>query len=66
MARIVYDSNGNKLGSYDGTSDSGEVYDKDGNYAGKYFEGEIFNKDGMSRGYHNGDPEKTVRILLER
>ena len=29
MARIVYDSNGEKLGSYDGNEDSGEVYDKD-------------------------------------
>lgn len=66
MARIVLDSNGNKLGSYDGTSDSGDVYDKNGNYAGRYFEGEIFNKDGNSRGHHNGDPEMAVRILLER
>ncbi|MBD5409174.1 MAG: hypothetical protein HDR54_07305 [Treponema sp.] len=66
MARIVLDSNGNKLGSYDGTSDSGKVYDKDGNYAGQYFEHEIFNKDGNSRGYHNGDPETAVKILLER
>jgi hypothetical protein len=66
MARIVYDSNGNKLGSYDGDNDSGEVFDKDGNYAGKYWGHEIFNKDGNSRGYHNGDPEETVRILLEK
>ena len=66
MARIVNDSNGNKLGSYDGTDDMGTVYDKDGNFAGKYFEHEIFGKDGMSRGYHNGDPEKAVRILLEK
>ena len=66
MARIVYDSNGEKLGSYDGDNDIGEVYDKDGNYAGKYWGHEIFNKDGMSRGYHDGNPEKTVRILLER
>lgn len=66
MARIVYDSNGNKLGSYDGTDDSGKVYDKDGNYAGEYWGHEIFNKDGMSRGYHNGIPENAVRILLER
>lgn len=66
MARIVLDSNGNKLGSYDGTSDIGKVYDKDGNYAGEYFGNDIFNKDGNSRGYHNGDPEKTVKILLEK
>ncbi len=66
MARIVYDSNGEKLGSYDGNEDSGEVYDKDGNYAGKYWGNEIFNKDGMSRGYHDGNPEHTVKILLER
>lgn len=66
MARIVYDSNGNKLGSYDGGSDIGKVYDKDGNLAGEYWGHEIFGKDGMSRGYHNGDPEQAVRILLER
>lgn len=66
MARIVYDSNGNKLGSYDGDSDIGKVYDKDGNYAGKYGEHEIFNKDGASRGYYNGYPEEAVKILLER
>lgn len=66
MARIVYDSNGNKLGSYDGSNDIGKVYDKNGNYAGEYWGHEIFGTDGMSRGYHNGDPEKTVRILLER
>lgn len=66
MARIVYDSNGNKLGSYDGNNDIGKVYDKDGNLAGEYWGHEIFGKDGMSRGYHNGDPEKAVKILLER
>ncbi len=66
MARIVYDSNGNKIGSYDGTEDMGKVYDKDGNYAGEYWGGEIFNKDVMSRGMHNSIPEQTVRILLEK
>ena len=66
MARIVNDSNGNKLGSYDGDNDMGKVYDKDGNYAGEYWGHEIFNKEGASRGYHDGDPEKTVRILLEK
>ena len=66
MARIVYDSNGEKLGSYDGTDDSGEVYDKDGNYAGKYWGQEIYNKDGNSRGFHDGNPEHTVKILLEK
>ena len=65
MAKIVYDSNGNKLGSYDGDTERGKVYDKDGNFAGEYWGQEIFNKDGMSRGYHNGDPEQTVKILLE-
>ena len=66
MARIVNDSNGNKLGSYDGDNDMGKVYDKDGNYAGEYWGHEIFNKEGASRGYHDGNPEKNVRILLER
>ena len=66
MARLVYDSNGNKLGSYDGTSDLGKVYDKDGEYAGEYWGGVIYGKDGMSRGDHNGDPEKAVKILLEK
>lgn len=54
MARIVYNSKGNKLGSYDG------------NYAGKYWGHTIYNKNGSSRGYHDGNPEKTVRILLEK
>lgn len=66
MARIVYDSNGNKLGSWDGNHDWGEVYDAEGNYAGKYYDNMIFNKDGADRGYHDGDPEETVRILLEK
>ena len=51
MARIVYDSNGNKLGSWDGNHDWGEVYDAEGNYAGKYYDHMIFNKDGADRGY---------------
>ena len=66
MARLVYDSNGNKLGSYDGNIDSGEVYDCNGNFAGKYWGHEIFNKDGMSRGYYDGYPENSVKVLLER
>ena len=66
MARIVNDSNGNKLGSYDGDNEIGKVYDKDGNYTGEYWGHEIFNKDGMSRGYYNGNPEDAVKVLLER
>ena len=66
MARIVYDSNGNKLGSYEGSSDIGKVFDKDGNPAGEYWGGDIFDKNGMRICGHNGDPEKTVKILLER
>ena len=64
MARIVNDYNGNKLGSYDGDSDRGKVYDKDGNYAGEYWGGEIFGKDGMSRGNYDGYPEHAVQVLL--
>lgn len=66
MARIVYDSKGNKLGSYDGNDYSGTIYDKDGNYAGKYSGGHnLYNKEGSSRGTYN-NPEHAVRILLEK
>ncbi len=64
MARIVTDMYGNKLGSYDGDSDRGKVYDKDGNYAGEYWGHEIFGKDGMSRGNYDGYPEHAVQVLL--
>ena len=66
MARIVNDSNGNKLGSYDGDNDRSKVYDKDGNYAGEYWGHEIFGKDGMSRGNYDGYPEHSVQVLLAR
>lgn len=66
MANILYDYNNNKIGSYEGNSEIGKVYDANGNYAGEYWGGDIFNKDGMRVGLHNGDPEKTVQILLMR
>lgn len=66
MARIVKDSKGNKLGSYDGNDYSGKIYDKDGNYVGHYAAGHnLYNKDGASRGFCN-NPEDAVRILLEK
>lgn len=66
MAHILYDYNDNKVGSYEGNSERGKVYNKDGNYAGEYWGHEIFDKNGMSVGAHNGDPERTVQILLMR
>lgn len=66
MAVILSDYNGNKIGSYEGSSDIGKVYDANGNYAGEYWGGDIFNKDGMIVASHNGDPERAVQILLMR
>ena len=64
MIEIITDSNGNKLGAYDGDNDSGKFYDANGDYFGEYWGHEVFDKNGMKQGYHNGDVLKSFHILL--
>lgn len=64
MIEIITDSNGNKLGAYDGDNDSARLYDKNGDYVGRYFEHELFDKNGMSLGYHDGDPLASLKKAI--
>ena len=64
MIEIITDSNGNKLGAYDGDNDSGKFYDANGDYFGEYWGHEVFDKNGMSQGYHNGNVIDSFHKLL--
>lgn len=64
MIQVVYDSNGEKLGAYEGDSDFCQVYDMNGNYIGKWSGHEIFYKDGNSLGYFYGYIEEAVKKLV--
>ena len=66
MIEIITDSNGNKLGAYDGDNDSGKFYDANGDYFGEYWGHEVFDKNGMSQGYHNGDPKASFEMLWRK